>query len=272
MSTGKYAALNRIKRQSGLTFRSLFWLSIVFISGCAGISDASRPINSPVPVDREKAAQARLALGLAYLERDNLKQAYLNLRKAADYSGDNYQTHLAMALYEQRIGEYDNARRSYEAAFKLAPNQGDVLNRYGAFLCKTGDYAQAQRLFDLALNTTNYDMMAAALENIGYCYLEQKQYLRAQEFLSRALKHEPAKSKNLLVVTEHYLTARQHEPVAVLLDIYQQNSPITAESLWLQIRFASLNGDSAGVERYGRRLAEHFSHSEQYKQFLAHEN
>lgn len=250
----------------------LLWGCVVLISGCSSFSPSGKSVRQFDEQSREKAAQARLTLGLAYLEQGNLKLAYSNLQRAVSYSSDNYQTHLAMALYEQQVGEYDKALKSYQSALKLAPHDGTVLNRYGAFLCRSGKYDLAHQQFDLARNATNYDTIAGSLENAGYCYLKQGQYERAREFLSRALKYDPAKGKNLLVVTKHYMDSRQHEHVAILLDIYQQNSPETAESVWLQIRFAILNESPDNVRHYGQRLAKHFSQSEQYKQFLAHEN
>lgn len=250
----------------------LFFICIVSIAGCSAFPLTEQADGTNEFVNREKAAQARLALGLAYLEQDNLKLAYGNLQRAMDYSPGDYRVYIAIALYEQRIGEYDKALENFQKALVLAPNDGAAQSRYGALLCRMGKYSQAHEMFQLALNHTSYDIIADGLENTGYCYLKQGQPNQAQEFLNRALKYEPVKSKNLLVTAEHYLDARQYEQVAVLLDIYQQNSPMTAESLWLQIRFATLKRELGDVERYGRQLAENFSQSEQYKQFLAHEN
>jgi type IV pilus assembly protein PilF len=242
------------------------------VTGATLLNGCSSPISGNRTVDRSAAARARLTLGLAYLEQDNLKLAYRNIQRAVRYDPDNYRTHLALALYEQRIGEYDRARESYRLALKRAPKESPALSGYGSFLCELGEYQSANEQFELALNHTSYDNIAESLERAGYCFLKQGRNRRAQELISRAVKHDPAKSKYLLAVTEHYLNARQHEQVAILLDIYQQNSPITAESLWLQIGFARLNQAPDDEQRYGRQLAEHFSQSEQYKKFLANEN
>lgn len=262
---------NRRLFQVKILFSFLFLIIVLLITGCSVSSPAERPDDRIEFVNREKASQARLALGLAYLEQGNLRLAYSNLQKAVNHSPENYQTHLAIALYEQRVGEYDKARESYRRALALAPDDSVTLNHYGVFLCNEGQYIKAHEQFELALNHANYDIIANSLENTGYCYLKQEQYRQAQEFLNRALKYEPVKSKNLLVIAENYLEARQDEHVAVLLDLYQQNSPITAESLWLQIRFAALNRNLDNVKHYGQQLAKNFSQSEQYKQFLAHE-
>ena len=267
---------NAAKESQRLTqVRILVYFSFLIINalitGCSVFSPTERSDDRIEFVNREKASQARLTLGLAYLEQGNLRLAYSNLQRAAAHSPGNYQTHLAIALYEQRVGEYDKARKSYRRALSLAPDDSITLNHYGVFLCNEGQYIKAHEQFELALNHANYDIIANSLENTGYCYLKQGQYKQAQEFLNRALKYEPVKSKNLLVIAENYLEARQDEHVAVLLDIYQQNLPITAESLWLRIRFAALNRKLDNVKHYGQQLAKNFSQSEQYKQFLAHE-
>ena|GEM_PF-122385 len=250
-------------------FRFIQILGITFVVGCA-MNEQPKQITLP-DNNRQKAAQVRLVLGVAYLEQGDLKRALSNLLRAADYTPDDEQVHLALALYEQQIGENDKTEQRYQLALSIKPQSQSVLNHYGRFLCQQKRYTLAHKQFDLALNAANYDMMANSLENKGYCALQEGQYLQAQEFLSRALQHEPTKSKNLLVTITHYLDKRQSEEVATLFDIYQQHASETAESLWLQIRFAKLNEQPKKINDYGQQLAESFPQSVQYKRFLTHE-
>lgn len=251
-----------------LRFILLFGMTCIVASCHSNGQQAHLMLSSS---NQQKAAQVRLALGVAYLEQGDLKRALSNLQRAADYTPDDYQVHLALALYEQQVGEHEKANQRYQLALSLQPQASSVLNHYGKFLCEQKEYTFAQKQFDLALNHASYDMIAPSLENKGYCYLKEGQYQQTKEFLGRALQYEPARSTNILVTIKDYLEQRQGEEVATLFSIYQQYAARTAESLWLQIRFAKLNNEPKKITDYGRQLAEDFSQSVQYKRFLANE-
>ncbi len=58
----------------------------------------------------------------------------------------------------------------------------------------------------------------------------------------------------------------------LLLDVYQRNFPVSAESLWLEIRFvAQAKQPDDDVQRYGAQLARIFPQSIQHQHFLANE-
>ncbi len=69
----------------------------------------------------------------------------------------------------------------------------------------------------------------------------------------------------LLTEVERRLEQQQWASVPLLLEVYHQHLPATAESLGLQIRFAAQQGNAADVTRYGDRLARSFPQSIQYQ-------
>ncbi|PWC22733.1 type IV pilus biogenesis/stability protein PilW [Brenneria roseae subsp. roseae] len=242
------------------------WLLIimaVLLTGCGGRS--SRESVDPA------VAQTRLQLGLEYLARNNLDAARQNLEKALDVAPRDYRTQLGMALYEQRIGENQSAEQRYQRALTLAPENGSVMNNYGAFLCSLGQYVAAQRQFSAAAQLPDYSQVADALENAGYCFFKAGQNDDARSLLSRALKYDPAKGVMLLAEADNQFSDGKYEQAKLLLEIYQHILPASAESLWLQIRFAALAGHDGDIERYGKSLTRSFPQSKQYQQFLANE-
>lgn len=244
-----------------MKLKSWGWLLTAgLLAGCAG----------SVP-DNPAAAQTRLQLGLAYLQQGNLEAARKNLAKAADAAPQDYRTQLGMALYQQRVGASDAARQRYQQALKLAPGNGSVLNNYGAFLCSLGQYVEAQQQFSAAASVADYGRFADSLENAGYCFFQAGQYDRARPLLIKALKADADKGSPLLVEAEKQFGAGKRAQSQFLLDVYQHVLPASADSLWLQIRFAALAGRQDSVQRYGRQLARSFPQSKQYQQFLADE-
>jgi type IV pilus assembly protein PilF len=215
--------------------------------------------------------QTRLQLGLEYLNQGDMQAAKQNLEKAASAAPQDYRTQLGLALYLQRIGDNVAAEQRYQQALKLAPGNGSVLNNYGAFLCGLGQYVPAQQQFSAAARAAEYDQVANSLENAGYCFLKAGQADEARKSFKRALKIDPDKGAALLAAAEKYFGEGNRAESQALLDSYQHVLPASADSLWLQIRFAALAGRQDSIQRYGKQLARSFPHSKQYQQFLANE-
>ncbi|OSM97982.1 type IV pilus biogenesis/stability protein PilW [Lonsdalea populi] len=234
----------------------------VMIGGC--VSTAETDSLSP-------QAQTRLQLGLAYLERGRFDVAHSNLLSALKAAPDDYRTQLGMALYEQQIGENAAAEKRYQQLLRQSPSNGSVMNNYGAFLCGLGQYVMAQQQFSRAALLPDHPQVADALENAGYCFLDAGRSDEAKQRLHRALNYDPRKGRRLLAEAEHRMHTGHTEQTRVLLTIYQPKFPASAESLWLQIRFAALAGDTDDAKRYGAMLARSFPQSKQYQQFLANE-
>ena len=246
-----------LRRLSGVV------LLIGLMNGCAG--DKHDTNVSP------QSAQTRLQLGMEYLAANNLDAARQNLDKAVQSAPADYRTQLGMALYEQRVGENDAAQKRYNLALKLAPQNSTVLNNYGAFLCSLGQYVSAQQQFAVAARSADYGQVADSLENAGYCFFKAGQNDEARMLLGRALKYDPEKGVTLLAEADRQFSEGKGDKAQLLLDVYQHILPASAESLWLQIRFAALAGHHNDLERYGKRLARSFPQSKQYQQFLANE-
>ncbi|AWK14791.1 type IV pilus biogenesis/stability protein PilW [Candidatus Fukatsuia symbiotica] len=238
------------------------YLTSSILAGCSVSQDKTRQV---------VAGQTRLQLGLEYLLQGDFNAARQNIAKVLHADPQNYQAQLAMALYEQRVGENRAAELRYQKAMKLAPAKGVVLNNYGAFLCGLGQYVSAQQKFSASAAFPDEGQVANSLENSGYCFLQANQNAQARMRLSRALQYDPGKGKQLLVEAERHLALRNSAKVQLLLEVYQNILPANAESLWLQIRFAALAGRQDSVRRYGQQLARNFPQSKQYQHFLAHE-
>ncbi|MFC0225067.1 type IV pilus biogenesis/stability protein PilW [Serratia aquatilis] len=217
------------------------------------------------------AGQTRLQLGLEYLKQGDTQAALPNLQKALDAAPGDYRAHLGMALYNQQTGDNAAAEQRYQQALKLAPGNGTVLNNYGAFLCSLGQYVPAQQQFSAAAQAQDYGHVADSLENAGYCFLKAGQNDEARKLLKRALKIDPDKGGPLLAEAEKQFGEGKRAQSQLLLDSYQHVLPASADSLWLQIRFAALAGRQDSVQRYGKQLARSFPQSKQYQQFLANE-
>lgn len=219
----------------------------------------------------EQAAQPRLQLGLAYLARGDIAAAQRNLTRAEAAAPRDYRTQLALARLYQMSGDNPAAQLRYDQAEKLAPQNGLVLNNYGAFLCGLGQYDSAQQRFSQAERLQQPGIRADSFENAGYCYLKAGNAEQAKQSLNHALNADAQKGRSLLAEAARRLGKGEPVQARILLDIYQNSLPASAESLWLEIRFAALVKRNADIERYGTQLARNFPQSIQYQHFLANE-
>ncbi|MGE9552328.1 type IV pilus biogenesis/stability protein PilW [Erwinia amylovora] len=234
------------------------WLAVLLV-GCS---------QSP---ERNQLAQTRLQLGLEYLARGELPPAQRNLAQALRLAPKDYRCQLAMARYQQRSGDWDAAGRAYQNARLLAGQNRDVINNYGAFLCSLGQYDAAQQQFSKAAELLENGARTDALENAGYCYLLAGEKLKAEVALNEATRDDPQKGPALLAEAERRFGKNERDTSRLLLDVYQRNFAASAESLWLEIRFAALARHPESVKQAGEQLARNFPQSIQYLHFLANE-
>lgn len=223
------------------------------------------------PSQHNQLALTRLQLGLAYLEQDELESAGRNLTQALRLAPGDYRSQLAMARYQQRAGRKDAAEMYYQHALHLAGQNCDVINNYGAFLCSLGQYDAAQLQFSKAAELPANDSRADAFENAGYCYLRAGDMHKAEVALTKASRHDSHKGQVLLAEAERRFGNNERDTSRLLLDIYQRNFAASAESLWLEIRFAAQAEHPEALRQAGEKLARNFPQSIQYLHFLANE-
>ena len=101
---------------------------------------------------------------------------------------DNPIAHSTLALTYERLDNLRLATESYEEAISLAPRNYDVLNTYAVFLCRYGEYDDAQQYFDRAISTRENDDPEITLTNAGVCMLEKPDPVQAENYFREALK------------------------------------------------------------------------------------
>ena len=190
------------------------------------------------------AGEIRLQLGLQYLAIGEYTAAERNLRRAVNASPDDYRPLLGLARLYQTQGHDAVAGVWYTRAEKLAPENGYVLNNYGAFLCALRQYDKAQSRFLLATLATTGDSRTQALLSAGYCFLDEEQRTRAAEKLTAVISTEPAAADKLLAEAGRRIARQRFADAGFLLEIYHQFRSASAESLWLKILYAARQNDA----------------------------
>ncbi|KGD72506.1 hypothetical protein HA49_17520 [Tatumella morbirosei] len=218
-----------------------------------------------------RASEARLQLGLHYLLAKDYAAAERHLQRARKNAPADYRPVLALARLYQTRGHDEMAGVCYTQAEKMAPENGYVLNNYGAFLCALGQYDKARPRFARAMRATESGSRTQALLSSGFCLLDAGKTAPAAERLITAIMDDSSAAATVLAEAGQRLEQQKYADTRFLADIYHQQRSATAESLWLEILYAARQQATADVKRYGNQLARNYPLSIQYQRYLANE-
>lgn len=182
--------------QKKLVVASVFCLTL--LGGCVSESTIVNTDRVGAPrTDMKEAARTRISLGLNYLQRGDMSQAKFNLEKAKQLAPDLSDVDNAMAYYFQQVGEFEQAEDAYRASLRKDINNADTYNNFGSFLCQINKFTEAEELLQAAIKRPGYIRVADSYENLAFCALAQKDYLRYQQFLRQSLQHNSNRTSSL---------------------------------------------------------------------------
>ena len=184
--------------------RSLITLScfsMLMLAGCQ--------TNNREEFDPETAALARMRLGLGYLAKaneseENVKAAHYNLKLASQYSPNNPQVMLAMAMFDQHVGEYDEAEMIYKRITLMQPGNGLYRVHYGSFLCGRDRYQEAQKQFEQSLELDKHRWKADAYEQYGYCAIQNGDKKIADLMFKQLFEYDSSRRSSVIKTAEIY--------------------------------------------------------------------
>lgn len=168
-------------------------LSILYLMGC--VSDTIQSNTA------QQSALLNVKLGLGYLEQGERPRAKTKLTHALALAPHLPETCGAMAYFREMVGDIAEANRLHREAIRVAVNKGAVYNNYAAYLCRQGQYAEADVFFQRALKDKTYARTAEVYENAGLCVLkstsilDSAHYEKAVNYFTQALNHDPNKTQ-----------------------------------------------------------------------------
>lgn len=256
--------------------RIFFLLGLsILISACQTTTDTSSKAihsqGSPVSrseFDSEKAAQNRLSAGLQYLKAGNFQNAKRHLDKALEFGADTGNVHFGIGYYFEQVKEYKKAEKSYKRALKLEPKNPDFLNGYASFLCNKGDYKNADKYFNKAINRPIYPDITSALVNAGVCAKKAKKRDKAASYFRKALNRNNKLPVALIEMAEAEFDKKRYERAFKYIQRFEAVSRPTANSLWLALRVAHFLDNKNDLASYAIKLEQLFPDSDETADFL----
>lgn len=219
----------------------------------------------------EKRAQIRMQLAVGYYQEgkyeialDEIKQALIADPSYADAFGLRALTYTAM-------GHLPLADENYQQALRLKPNNPDLANNYGTFLCQSLDRPDAaMKHFDMALKNPAYQTPINAMVNAGVCSLKSKKLDAAERYLLDALRLNPGLPAVNSGLAQVYYERRDLARAGFFIQrLLEASNPdvLPADALWLALRVQRAQGDRSNEAQLAAQLRRRFPGSPEYAAF-----
>jgi len=167
-----------------------------------------------------------------------------------------------MEMDETRLAD-DNFLRAIE----LAPNNPDLSNNYGWFLCQSGRAAQAMPYFEAAIASRNYQSPGKALNNAGACSLKQGQEPAAERYFLRAFRSDPQDSATGINLAKLYFARGDYQHAQFYLSRVMKMEAADAvpvDVLWLAVKIEHKLGNRAAEAALGTQMRRLYADSPAY--------
>jgi len=224
---------------------------------CLLVSCVSTETN-PVETSPTDAARANLQLGVAYMQRNELKLAREKLEKAVDQDPELPSVRAYLGVLYERLGELREADKQYRTAVRLAPKDPNVLNTYGGFLCRTDKRKDGIKYLVRAAENPVYTTPEAAYVNAATCARGIPDLEASEAYLRQALRVAPYFRGALLQLADLSLETDRPLQARAFIQRFEDAGPATAESLIIGADAETELGDGAAAAAFMERLEREF--------------
>ncbi|TQV85721.1 type IV pilus biogenesis/stability protein PilW [Exilibacterium tricleocarpae] len=238
---------------------------LALVSGCV---TTNAPGSKPKPkIDKEKALQTYIQLGIGYLSKKNRESARYHFNKAFEIDRNAPGAHNGMALLYKLEGEPELAEKHFRRAIRVNPRFSQAHNNYGSFLYSRERYKEAYKHFKLAADDIGYDRRPIALANLGRAALRLDRVERAKAVFEHSLSLDNRLSMALVELADIYFQEQDYAAAKRHLDQFARVAPQTPRTLWLGIRIERIFGNKDKEASYALALRNLHRYSREYLEY-----
>jgi type IV pilus assembly protein PilF len=247
-------------------FLNIAMASVVLLAACA-----SNQGNAPMELatasdqtDNQKRAHIRLQLAVGYYEQRQKAVALDELKQALQADPNFVDAYSMRALIYMDMGEIRLAEENFLHAIKLSPNNPDLNNNYGWFLCQNGRVQQSIAYFEATLQDRAYQSPGKAMNNAGMCSLKLKDEAAAERYFSQAFKYDPANPATNVNLAKLYYDRHDYTRARFYIGRVTKTDVLSADVLWLAIKIERKLGDRGAEMSLVTQLHRRHAHSPEY--------
>jgi type IV pilus assembly protein PilF len=256
-----------LKRKYCLLVGVLCWFSVSAVFAQRGQDNS---VQAQSPFDAKRSARLHTELGSRYFLAGQNAYALEELSIALAADSNYFQAYSVRGLVFAVLKDFVKAEADFEHAIRLAPNDPEVNNNYGWYLCETGKERQSIAYYLNALKSPLYETPDRAYTNAGRCALKAGDFAGAEGYLQQAIRlaQDGAPEARLHMAAVYYKKGALEEARRFLNDALKQMEPPTASALWLGIRLERKLGNKVTEGGYAAQLRSRYPESPEYQEFL----
>ena len=156
-------------------------IAVCFFSSC---------VTTPEP--RKREADARMRMGITYLQQDNIPMAMRELLQASELDPNNAEIDMMLGIAYRARGDGKKAEEYLRSAISKNPDYADAHNNLGIVLADRKAWDEAIREFQKAYDNVKYTTPEWAIYNSAEAYFHKGDKNKAEEQYRYALKVNPA--------------------------------------------------------------------------------
>lgn len=209
----------------------------------------------------QKRGSIHLQLAAGYYQQQQWSITLDEIKKVLAIEPDNADAYTIRAMVYVHMKETALAEDNFLRALALAPNNPDLANNYGWFLCENGQVEKSIYHFENAIKSRSYQSPATALNNAGVCVLKLKNDKAAEDYFNQAFRFDasnPITNANLAKL--HY-TRGEYERAHFYINRVTRVDTLTADMLWTAIKIERKRRDRSAEAVYISHLRRMYPNS-----------
>ncbi|HEX7465533.1 MAG TPA: type IV pilus biogenesis/stability protein PilW [Usitatibacter sp.] len=230
------------------------------LAGCSSQSTVeTKPVTDNRAADGHRRAEVHTALAGEYYARGNFTVALAEVRLALKDDSTYFPAYNMQGLVYMELHEDAQAREAFNQALLMSPNNAEVLNNFGWFLCLRNDTQRGLEMIQRAATDNFYPTPEKAFLSAGLCLRRMGRTQEAEDQLRRAVLIRPdmiGALFNLSVITFERGALKDSE--TYLLRYMRLTSSPSLEAITMGVKIARGLNDSGAEQSYLQQLRRRF--------------
>jgi len=243
---------------------------LVLLAAAAGCSSQTtvenRQVTDNTMADARRRAEVHTSLAAEYYSRGNFTVALSETRLALKDDPTYFPAYNMQGLVYMEIREDAAAREAFDGALRLSPNNPEVLNNFGWFLCLRNEGPRGLAMMQRAAADNYYPTPEKAYLSAGLCLRRLGRPAEAEESLRRAVLIRPDLIGALFNLAQITYERKEYKDAETYLLRYMRLAQPSPDALLLGVRIARHNGDRVAEDSYMQQLRRRFADSPQLQE------
>ncbi len=252
----------------------ILFTSLALVAGCESTSSSKQqtpptPQAPPPPPPLQEAppayrSQLHAEIAAGFYERGQMEVALQELDIAVKLDPKNAKAYNVYGLVYALLGQDAKAQQNFQQALEIAPDDSDIRQNWGWYLCTHGRAKESLQEFDLAVRNPLYKTPDVSLVNAGKCAASIGEKKRAEEYFRRALTVSPAPVAAYNLALLLYREGKNDEARLLMRRVMAQAAP-PPEALYLGLCIERKLGDRTAETSYTSQLRNRYPEAAETK-------